>query len=261
MTSSSPVRVPWAIEIPELGPAIGRVALPGGSETSPAARLPLDVIRLELASAIFDMAADARSWSSAGDRQEAVDALAPSGWVAAWETTVRQSAEYAANAIDHRIRGAARESRIPKRRLRRLLLTDAEKRAIAARLGRGGTGLTLGLEALEVETGRMREAGVLDRDANARWRTALIKSGHALESAWLQLEGASVEEWNRWTPLVESVRAWRRPRWLLALLTISILGVALYLGLVIGGYLQGPPFLDPVAEWWWTWWDRLVEPA
>jgi hypothetical protein len=261
MTSSSPVQVPAVLEIPELGPALGRIALSAGTGVPPSVQSLLEPVRLDLTTAIFDLAADARSWSSAGDRQAAVDALARPAWVAAWEAAVRDAGARIAAEVDARIQSAAGESRIPRRKLRKALLSDGEKRAIVARLGRGGVTFMDGLAPLDRESQRVREAGVRDRDALERWRDSLTEAARGLESAWLSLEEATAEEAQRWSPLVESVRAWRRSWWLLMLISLATLAALLYVGLVIGGYLQGPPFLNAVAEWWWDWWDRLVEPA
>ena len=261
MTSSSPVSVSSAVPIPELGPWLGRVPLPAGTSSAPPTRFPLDTIRLELATAIFELAADARSWSSAGDRQAAVDELGRAGWLAAWETAVRGAAEVASRLIDARIQEAGLESRMPRRKLRRLFLSDAEKRAVAARLGRGGFAFAEALAPVEREGARLREAGVLDRAAFERWNEALTGAARHLEAAWLSLEAAADEEWHRWSPLVESVRAWHRPRWILWLITAVVVAAFVYAGLVVGGYLQGPGFLEGFADWWWRWWDRLVEPA
>lgn len=255
---SSPVRVSSAVQIPELGPWLGRVALPAGESRS---RFALDSVRLELATAIFELAADARAWSSAGDRQAAVDELGRAGWLAAWEAAVRSAADLAARAVDDRIRQAAQESRIPARKLKRLLLSEGEKRALAARLGRGGFAFAEALEPLDRAGHRLREAGVLDREAGDRWRESMTGAARHLETAWLSLEDAADEEWHRWSPLVESVRAWRRPRWVLWTISAIVLLALVYVGLVVGGYLQGPRFLESFADWWWTWWDRLVEPA
>lgn len=261
MTSGSPVRVPSAVQIPELGPWLGRIPLPAGSSSGPPATFRLDPIRLELATAIFELAADARSWSSAGDRQAAVDELGRAGWLAAWEAAVRGAADIVSQAIDDRIRAAGVESRMPARKLRRLFLSEAEKRAMAARLGRGGFAFAEALEPVDREGHRLRSAGVLDREAGDRWRESLTGAARHLEAAWLTLEEAANEEWHRWSPLVESVRDWHRPRWILWSISAIVLASLVYVGLVIGGYLQGPQFLEVVADWWWTWWDRLVEPA
>jgi len=51
---------------------------------------------------------------------------------------------------------------------------------------------------------------------------------------------------------VRRVQAWRLPRWPLWLLTALVLGGAVYLGLVLGGYVRVPPALAGLAEFWWT---------
>jgi hypothetical protein len=249
------------VQIPELGPWLGRVPLPAGGSSAPPTRFPLDPIRLELATAIFELAADARAWSSAGDRQAAVEELGRAGWLTAWDAAVRAAAELVSRLIDDRIQAAGGESRMPRRKLRRLFLSDAEKRAVAARLGRAGFAFAEALDPVDREGGRLREAGVLDREAGDRWRDALTGAARHLEAAWLSLEEAADEEWHRWTPLVEAVRAWHRPRWILWLISAVVVASLVYVGLVVGGYLQGPKFLEGFADWWWRWWDRLVEPA
>jgi hypothetical protein len=260
MTSSSPVQVSSAVLVPELGPWLGRIPLPTGSGSAPAPRFPLDAVRIELATAIFELAADARAWSAAGDRQAAVDELGRAGWLTAWEGAVRGAADVVAGAIDARIREAGLESRMPARKLKRLLLSDGEKRALAARMGRGGFAFAEALAPVEREGSRLREAPMADREAGNRWREALTGAARNLESAWLALEEAADQEWQRWSPLIESVRSWRRPRWIIWTASALVLGVLVYVGLVFGGYLRGPAFIETLADWWWAWWDRLVDP-
>lgn len=257
--TSSPVHVLPAIQIPELGPALGRVAL--APDTSAAHPIPLDDIRLDLATAIFELTEDARAWSATGDRTGAVEALGRAVWLTGWEAAVRAVAERMTAAIDARITAAAAESRIPRRRRRKLQLSAAEHRAVHARLGSGSLGLATGLDGLERAAHRLRDTGVLDREAQDLWRGALTQAARRLETAWLELEAAVHQEWHRWTPLVESARRWRRPRWVVWSISLVVVGLAVYVGLVVGGFLPGPPFLDGFARWWWDWWDRLVTPV
>ena len=48
------------------------------------------------------------------------------------------------------------------------------------------------------------------------------------------------------------VHAWRLPRWPLWLITALVLGAAIYLGLVLGGYMPVPPMLVGFADFWWS---------
>jgi len=257
--TSSPVRVLTAIKVPELGPALGRVAL--APDPSSAHPILLDDIRLELATAIFGLTEDARAWSATGDRDGAVAALGRAAWLTGWEAAVRAVAERMTAAVDARIMAAAAESRIPSRRRRSLLLSAAERRAMHARLGGGSLSLAAGLDGLERVAHQVRDAGVLDRDAQNRWRGALTEAARRLETGWLELEEAVHQEWHRWTPLVESARRWRRPRWVVWSISLAVVALAVYVGLVVGGYLPGPRFLYGFARWWWNWWDRLVTPV
>jgi hypothetical protein len=33
-----------------------------------------------------------------------------------------------------------------------------------------------------------------------------------------------------------------------------VVGAAVYVGLVLGGYLRVPPALEGLADWWWATW-------
>ena len=62
----------------------------------------------------------------------------------------------------------------------------------------------------------------------------------------------AAREQQRWQADVQRVHAWRLPRWPLWLLTVLVLGAAIYLGLVLGGYVPVPPMLEGLAEFWWS---------
>jgi hypothetical protein len=49
------------------------------------------------------------------------------------------------------------------------------------------------------------------------------------------------------------VRAWHRPTWLVWLVSVVVLGAAVYLGLVLGGYLPVPAALSGLAAFVWSW--------
>ncbi|MEO8140492.1 MAG: hypothetical protein ABI742_12640, partial [Gemmatimonadota bacterium] len=62
-------------------------------------------------------------------------------------------------------------------------------------------------------------------------------------------------EWRQWDGEVEEVRRWRRPLWLLLLIGTLVLGVAGYVGLVLGGYLPVPGLLAATVERIWAAWN------
>jgi ferric-dicitrate binding protein FerR (iron transport regulator) len=91
-----------------------------------------------------------------------------------------------------------------------------------------------------------------DPRAVEAWRTAIAAVARRVDSAWAALEQGAAREEAAWREDVEQVRGWRRPRWPLWLLTVATIAAALWLGLVLGGFLDVPGLLRPLAEWWWS---------
>lgn len=255
-SASGSMRVLSAIEIPELGPALGRIALPPESHLRPP---DIDLVRFDLANTVFETEADARAWSAAGDRQAAVEALGRAAWLGAWEAAVRAAAQAIVEYMSAALTAAATASRMPRRK--RPGITPVEHRAIIARLGAAGDSMTEALAELEEAGHRLPEVGSYDRQAADRWGAALVGVARKLEAAWLELEESARRELARWHAITEQVRAWRRPTWPLWVLSALVLALALYLGLILGGYLPVPGFLQGFVDWWWGIWDRYVEPA
>lgn len=249
MTSpSGAARVAWVV--PELGPSLGRLSdPPPGAEAGPlGARL--DDIRLRLVTGLFELAGAARAFATAGDPDGAMATLNRVAWLALWEKAVAGSAERVTATVNARLEEAAAESRYPRARLRTTRLAPDDTRAIAARLGGGGGAFVAALD--ELEHAVHAASAHRSPDRSAAWREALSAAARRLEAAWLALEEAAAAEQRRWMVDVERVRAWRFPRWPLWLLTAVVLGAAVYLGLVLGGYLRVPPALEGFAELWWS---------
>ncbi|HEX6105585.1 MAG TPA: hypothetical protein VFZ26_08380 [Gemmatimonadales bacterium] len=232
--------------VPELGPSLGRLVVPPveGEEGPLGARL--DDIRLRLVTGVFDLAGAARSFAATGDPQGATSSLNRAALLGLYERAVATAAERIGSTVNARLESAAAESRYPAPRLRGLLVTPDDTRAIAARLGSGGAGFVAALDALE-QAGRGRPDPRI-------WQEALLAAARRLESAWLALEETAEAEQRRWLGEVMRVKAWRRPAWPLWLITAAILAVAGYLGLLVGGYLPVP---EPLAEFVGWWWARL----
>ena len=237
-------------EVPELGPFLGRLGdPPPGSEAGPlGARL--DDVRLRLVTGVFELAGVGRAFAAAGDPDGAMATLNRVAWLALWEKAVSASAERVTATVNARLEEAAAESRYPRARLRTTLLTADDTRAVAARLGGGGGPLVAALDDLERAVHGAAAHPAQDR--SAAWRAALTAAARRLEAAWLALEQAAAAEQRRWQVEVERVRAWHLPRWPLWLLTALVLGGAVYLGLVLGGYVRVPPALEGFAELWWS---------
>jgi hypothetical protein len=239
--------------VPELGPSLGRLADPPSLPSNPSSSsLPLEDLRLNLVSGIFDMAGAARSFMAAGDRQGAISSLGRVAWLDRWEKAVAGAAQRLADAVNDRLRAAATESRLPERRLLPLLLRPEDVRAIASRLGSGGAGFVAALDALEQTVPAAAASGARGRLGQEEWQVALASAARRLESAWLALLENTRQEQFRWNRDIERVRSWRRPTWPLWLLTSFVLLALGYLGLVLGGYLPVPEPLQGMAEFVWS---------
>ncbi|HEX6645273.1 MAG TPA: hypothetical protein VF037_11360, partial [Gemmatimonadales bacterium] len=227
--------------VPELGPLLGRLSVPRGTASG---LVPLDDIRLRLVSDLFDLAGAAREFASENDIPGAVQSLNRQSWLAAWERAVEAAARRVGDRIAARFEAAAAESRLPRRKLAALRLTEEERRGIEVRLGSGGSVLVDALDELEAT---VREASRKPVPAS-RWRDALAAVARRLETAWIGLEEAAAREEASWQADIAEVRAWRRPTWPLWLVTLIVLGGALYVGAVLGGLVPVPEPLRPLAE-------------
>jgi hypothetical protein len=132
-----------------------------------------------------------------------------------------------------------------------LRLSDAERRGLAARLGSTGANLIPALDNLDAAAARALPATGLERDAVDAWQDALKGAARQLEAAWLALERAVDSEEQRWRWLADDVAQWRKPVWPVALVGVTSLAVAAWLGLVFGGYLEAPAWLQAV-------WQRIL---
>ena len=232
--------------VPELGPLLGR--LTDTADAAPRSGLALDDIRYALVSELFELGAAARDFAAEGDSGGAAASLGRRAWLDAWERAVSAVAARVEERIDHRVRAAARESRMPASRLARLLLDDEERRAICVRLGVAGGPFVAALDALEGTVPAISRGDAALRS----WHDALGHVARRLEVAWYALADAAAEEEAAWDAEVARVRAWHRPRWPLWTISALVLGAAVYLGLVLGGFVPVPPFLRSFADYWWS---------
>ena len=237
--------------VPELGPSLGRLTDPPSGRPRGALGVVLDDIRLQLVTGVFELAGAARSFALAGDRDGAISSLSRVAWLDLWEKAAAAAAGRITEVVNARFREAAAESRFSRRRLEALLLTADDTRAVEARIGSGGAPFVAALEQVEQATNAVTARGGDPRTQTA-WQDALTGAARRLESAWLALESATEAEQSRWRGEIERVRAWRRPRWPLWILTLAMLAGATWLGLILGGYLPVPPPLRPLADYWWS---------
>jgi hypothetical protein len=230
------------LRVPELAPSLGRVIVPRRQEQP---WLPLDDIREELATRVLELGGEGRAAAARddADRARVLEMTGRRAWAAAWDHAVRRAAQSVADALDAELRRTARRVRMPGRRLRRHLLTNAERRAVAARLGTGGGAFVTALDELEQAAARVADASVLEKDAHAEWQEALRTVTRRLEAAWLTLETEVEEERRRWSAELDAIGAWRPSLWPVFALWTPAAAILVWLGLILGGYVAAPAWL------------------
>jgi hypothetical protein len=226
------------LQLPEFGPALGRLVLPG--EVGGVAGL-LAPVRIALVTRVLTAAGEARKALAAGDEAAARAALQPTVWATLWDQAAEESSAVLTAEVDRRITEAAASARMPARRLERHRVTPQEHRAMHARLG-------------AVAGALLRAAASLDGLAGAAWANQALATARRLESAWGDLVTVAERELAEWEADVQAVAAWKRARWPLWAFSGTVLIVATCLGLIVGGYLPVPAFLRPFAEFWWGRW-------
>ncbi|HET8836297.1 MAG TPA: hypothetical protein VFN08_16315 [Gemmatimonadales bacterium] len=237
--------------IPELGPSLGRLIDPPPAPLG-ALRVPLDDVRIDLVTGVFDLAGAARSFAAAGDHDGGMASLGRAALLALWEKAVATAAGRIAAEANAGLKSAAEEARYPKRRLTARRLTEQDARAIAARLGSGGAPFVASLDALEQAANGAGGARGREAAAMATWQAAVMSAARRLEAGWMALEDSARAEQARWAAEIEQVRRWRRPTWPIWAVSAVVVAAAGYLGLVLGGYLPVPPALEGLATMVWT---------
>ena len=232
------------LRVPELAPSLGRIIVPRRLLDP---WVPVDDIREELATRVLELGGEGRSAAareSDGDtRARVLEVTGRRAWTAAWDHAVRRAGARVADALDAEITRTGRQVRLPRLRLRRHLLSTAEKRAIVARLGTGGGPFVAALDELEAAAARAGDASVLEKDAHAAWQEALRTVARRLEAAWLALEAEVDAERERWNSELEALAAWRPALWPIFVVWIPLAALLVWLGLILGGYVAAPAWL------------------
>ncbi len=233
------------LHVPELAPALGRLIVPRRLVEP---WVPLDDLREALATRVLEGAGAARRDAAEDAPARALTHLSHELWSGAWNDAVRRTAERVAGVIDADIAVAARRVRMPRRRQRALALVGAERRAIAARFASGADGFEEALRAVTRSTHTLHQTWPADPTAHADWQEAQQLAARRLEEAWLALETQIEAERTRWTPELESIRAWRPGLAPVFGVWIPCAALAIWLGLVFGGYLPAPSWLAALLD-------------
>jgi len=241
---NQPLKLLMPLRVPELAPSLGRIIVPRRLLDP---WVPVDDIREELATRVLELGGEGRAAAAReGDGDSRARVLEVTGrraWAAAWDHAVRRAGARVADALDAEITRTARQVRLPRRRLRRHLLTNAEKRAIVARLGTGGGPFVAALDELESTAARAGDASVLEKDAHAAWQESLRTVARRLEAAWLALEAEVDAERERWNPEIETLGAWRPSLLPIFVVWVPLAALLVWLGLMLGGYVAAPAWL------------------
>lgn len=234
------------LRVPELGPSLGKLV--SGTERR-SSRIPLDAVRYRLATRIIEDAGEARRLAAKGERASALAALGRESWQEAWNEAVGSVADTLATRLAEHLLAEAKAVRMGSRQQAKLGLDEGLERALAARLGAAGAGLVPALDAVDRQAARALNATALERDAVVGWQEALQLAARRMESAWLDLELAVDEEVARWLTVADDVARWRKPLWPVAVAGAMAITITVWLGLVFGGYVDPPEWLEQVWNW------------
>lgn len=224
-----------ADELPEIGPYLGRLA--AATRRFPDPEVGLDEIRLELVSGLFERVGVARDFLLTGDRAGARSALDRPTWLELWRAAAAKATDRTQAAIAARIERAGHRSRYPQRKLAGLLPGPEDRAVLAARIDAAGI-------PLEERTARIPQGD--------QWWEGIRQAAVALEDSWEALEEQVRQELATGALTAARVEQWRpslRP-WFVALGLAMV--VVTWLGLVLGGQLPRPPWLDPLNDWFWS---------
>lgn len=242
MTSS---KLLLPLRIPELGPSLGKLV---SGTPRPAHWVPLDEIRYRLVGRIIEGAGEARRLAASDERAATVAALGRAVWQEAWDEAVAAVAQSVLDRITQHLEAEARAVGMGRRRRNRAALNAAERRRIAARMGAAGTNLIMVLDNLERCGRGAVEATGLERDVVTDWQEGLKAAARQLEAAWLALEAAIDAEEQSWRRRADEIARWRRPYWPVLLVGAVTIVIAVWLGLVFGGYGTAPGWFRAVWE-------------
>jgi len=213
--------------------------------------LELGAVRLQLATRIFEGAGEARRLATRGERSAAVAAVGPELWLEAWEEAVGAASGLLSDHLGRQFDAHARAVRLP-RRLRRTRRPAAVGRgALTARLGSAGAPLVATLVGLEPVGAAAVHATGLEPTAVEHWQNLLRTAARRLEAAWLDLEHRLEAELLTAQTALDDVAQWRRPWWPVVAIGTIVLVAAVWLGLILGGYLTPP-------SWFARLWQQVV---
>jgi hypothetical protein len=233
------------LRVPELGPSLGRLV---AVTTGLGGDRWLDPVRYKLGTRIIECGGEARRLAASGERSATLSAIGPEIWKQAWAEAVGSATEQLVERLDTHMKAEALAVGMGRRHRSRLCFAPHEKRALMARLGSAGAALIPVLDELEIHAKRAFNATGLEPDAVRSWQESLSVAARRLEAAWLALEGVVGTEVAQRLKIADQVARWRRPVWPILIVAVVVLPAVAWLGLVLGGYLEAPDWLNHIWQ-------------
>jgi hypothetical protein len=234
MTNS---KVLLPLRVPELGPSLGKLL---SVTTRTGGERWLDVVRYRLGTRIIESGGEARRLAGSSERSATLAAIGTEIWKQAWDEAVHAATEMLVERTELHLEAEALAVGMGRRRRAQLRVGPQEKRTLVARLGSTGADLIPVLDELEARAGRALSATGLEPDVVREWQDTLGVAGRKLESAWLALEQVVEHEVAKRLRSADQVAKWRKPVWPVLTVAVVVLPVAVWCGLVLGGFLAAP---------------------
>jgi len=228
------------LRIPELGPSLGKLVT---GTPRPSDWLPLDTVRYRLATRIVNGAGEARRLAANEERAGALAAVGREAWQEAWREAVSSAADLVLGRMAEQLEAEAVAVGMSRGRRAQLGVGVAERQALVARLGSAGSDLVPILDELDERATGALQATARNRGAVEAWQESLKVAARQLEAAWLALEQTVSREESRWRAVADQVASWRKPLWPVGLIGALVLLPTLWLGLILGGYVDVPSWL------------------
>ncbi len=228
------------LRIPELGPSLGKLITGTGRDVS---GFSLETHRYHLATKIIEMGGEARRLAANDDRSAALASLGRDPWLAAWEGTVGPIADNLVERLSAHLEAEAAAVRMPARLRRKMSIDEVERRAIGARLGSAGVDLIPALDEIEQHSTCLIEATATERPALDAWQRAQLTAARRLDEAWMLLENGVARELDAWKAVGDDISRWRKSLWPVYLFGAVGASVAVWAGLIWGGFLSTPAWL------------------
>lgn len=244
-----------AVQVPELGPFLGKLLTGLPRSSNP---MPIDDIRLQLVDRVLGKAGKARALAHEGKRDQALRMMDRGMWLFAWEEVVSAVSERLIKLISAHLELEFRAVKMPRRVRKKFRIDEVERRAIEVRLGAAGAGLIPAVDMVQHLSDGAARRSPMEVQFVKQWTAAQARAARQLEASWIDLENGIADELAAWMTVADSIAAWRRPLWPLAIAGVVLTAAAVFLGMAVGGMISVPAPLVPTVSWLTDFINRLL---